>query len=200
MRNDMRGPSLPRKLKVLARQHMTIKPKSELHRLSSRALHSFRLNARRHLDRNCIGSGLRSAFLLEIDAGCGNRISTIGVRRQRGRATDGEIGHAGGHFVRAVEHLIVGDLLPVCAAMRPMLVTRLASTPRGTSLYGPSRTIASMRSFHSNAYGFFRLRKRPCVDLRSCVCPLKVRTCRESGRRYSRWPTPSCRAQCSTYR
>ena len=43
---------------------------------------------------------------------------------------------------------------PVWAAMRPIEVTRLASAPRLTSLYGLSLRIASIRSSHSSWYGF----------------------------------------------
>ncbi len=42
---------------------------------------------------------------------------------------------------------------PVCAAMRPIEVTTLASTPRLTSLNGRSFTMAFTSAFHSFRYG-----------------------------------------------
>src|SRR6266542_4852015 len=43
---------------------------------------------------------------------------------------------------------------PVWAAWRPIAVTRLASAPRLTSLYGLSLRIAAIRWSHSSRYGF----------------------------------------------
>ncbi len=45
-----------------------------------------------------------------------------------------ELVEIGREFVSAIEHIVVGDKLAVCAAMRPILVTILAFTPRSTSL------------------------------------------------------------------
>ena len=42
---------------------------------------------------------------------------------------------------------------PVCAAIRPMEVATLASTPRLTSFHGLSLRIASMSESHSFWYG-----------------------------------------------
>ena len=67
--------------------------------------------------------------------GLGNRVLAIGIREQRWLAFAVQHLNARRKFMRAVEHIIVGNnLTGMVAAIRPILVTRLALTPRSTSL------------------------------------------------------------------
>ena len=75
-----------------------------------------------------------SILSLRDNPGLRNWVFAVGVGHQRRGAVHGELVDAGGELVVGVEHLVEGDVCPVWAAMRPMLVTRLASTPRLTSL------------------------------------------------------------------
>jgi hypothetical protein len=68
------------------------------------------------------------------DARLRHSISAVGVRKERCRGIHCELFYVRRRIVLASEHLVKRIFRPVLAPMRPMLETKLASTPRLTSL------------------------------------------------------------------
>lgn len=88
-------------------------------------------------------------FPLGYDARLRHQISAVGVRKKRRRGIHCELFYARRHIVLALEHLVKRNFPTSVGGHAAHARTKLASTPRLTSLYGLLSRMASTKSFHS---------------------------------------------------